>query len=191
MTFTELMNAFKEFEGTEEYNNYISGLVTGDRVQTFLNTDEGKRIIQPTLDKYHSKGLETWKTNNLSKLVDDEVKKRYPEKDEKDIQLANLQAQLDSLQQENTRKELLIKAQTLATEKKLPVDLVSYFIGNDEEQTKNNLKAFEKAFTGAVGSAVDEKLKTNSHIPTDDKNEPLDGLTKAFLEMNSGLKIGD
>ncbi|MEA4921396.1 MAG: DUF4355 domain-containing protein [Clostridiaceae bacterium] len=189
MTFDEAKKAFEEFKGTDNYNNYIAGLMTDDSIQKYLDTDVGKKILQPILDKNFNKGLSTWQANNLSKLVDDEVKKRYPEKDEKDIELANLQAQLNALQQENTRKELLIKAQTIATEKKLPVDLVSYFIGKDEDETKNNLKSFEKAYTGAVGTAVDEKLKTNSHIPTDDKTEPLDGVTQKFMSLNPNLKI--
>lgn len=189
MTFDEAKKALDEFKGTDDYNNYIAGLMTDDSVQNYLDSDAGKKILQPILDKNFNKGLSTWQTNNLSKLVDDEVKKRYPEKDEKDIELANLQAQLDALQQENTKKELLIKAQAMATEKKLPVDLVSYFIGKDEDETKNNLKAFEKAFTGAVGTAVDTKLKDTSHVPTDDKTEPLDGVTRSFMELNPALKI--
>lgn len=190
MTFEEIKEVLKEFEGTEEFNSYVSGFITGDRVQNYLETEDGKKLVQPMLDKHFSKGIETWKTNNLSKLIDDEIKTRFPEADPKDIELADLKAQFEALQQESRRKELTIKAQTMATDKKLPVDLVHYFIGSDEKETENNLTAFEKAFSGAVGAAVDEKLKDHSHIPTDDKQEPLDGVTRRFMELNPDIELG-
>ncbi|WRM69782.1 hypothetical protein UM752_11235 [Staphylococcus aureus] len=36
-----------------------------DDVKGFLDTEEGKRFIQPELDRYHSKGLESWKEKIL------------------------------------------------------------------------------------------------------------------------------
>ena len=78
MTFEELLKELKQFENTDEYKNFISGLINDDRVTAYLDTDSGKKLMQPKLDSYFSKGLETWKTNNLDKLVNEKVKELYP-----------------------------------------------------------------------------------------------------------------
>ena len=100
-----------------------------------------------------------------------------------------MKAQLEAMQKESARKELLIKAQAIATEKKLPVSLVSYFVGDDEKATKANLETLEKAFTEALSASVVDRLKQGNHIPNGDKNEPMDGVTAAFMQRNPDIKI--
>lgn len=149
----------------EKIKNYIGGFITPDRVNGFLETDEGKKLLQPKLDTYHTKGLKTWQDKNLNSLVDAEVKKRFPDADPKDVELKKLQAQLDQMQKETLHKDLTNKALKVATEKKLPSDLIDYFIGADEETTNKNLEKFI-----ATMSAHDEAIKTEfakggSYIP--------------------------
>lgn len=172
MEFNEIVESLKTFEGTEDFENYIGGFVTADRVSKFLETDAGKQFIQPTLDKYHNKGLETWKTNNLDKLVSEKVKELYPEADPKDTELAKLKADLEAMKAESVRKDLTNKALTVATEKELPIDLISYFVGTDEDSTTANLEKLETAFNAAVEKVVTKKLG-KSHKPDagDDSQE--------------------
>jgi hypothetical protein len=190
MDFNEALQQLEQFKGTPEYDNYFGGLqqVTPDRVKEYLATDEGKQTIQPDMDKYFNKGLETWKTNNLDKIVNDEISKRNPSADPKDIELATMKAQLEAMQKETLRKDLANKALKMANEKHLPTDLIDYFIGEDEATTNNNIKTFEKIFNTAVSSSVDEKIKGNTHIPTADKTEPLTGVEQAFQDL-TGLKV--
>ena len=189
MTFAELLEAMKGFENTEEYKNYIAGLITDDRVKEYLATEAGKKLIQPDLDKYLTKGLETWKTNNLTSLLDAEIKKRFPETDPKDTELANMKAQIAEIQQEAQRKELIIKAQAKATADKLPVELISHFIGKDEDETNKNIDNFKTAYLAAVSSAVDEKMKDGSYVPPEGKGGNIDGVTKAFMALNPDIKL--
>lgn len=190
MTIKELIEAMKEFENTPEFDTYVNQHMTADRVNKYLESDDGKKILQPKLDTHFNKGLKTWQENNLSGLVDAEIKKRYPEKDEKDIELANVKAELEKMKAESIRKDLTNKALQLATEKKLPTELVEYFIGADEKATTANLGKLEKAFTTALGAAVDEKLK-GGYVPPDGGTESVDGVTAAFMKLNPGLKIAD
>lgn len=189
MTFEEILAAMKQHENSDEYKKFVDGLFTPERVKAFLETEAGQKAMQPFIDKQAAKGLETWKTNNLQTLIDDEVKKRFPDTDPKDAEIANMKAQLEAMQKESTRKELLIKAQAIATEKKLPVSLVSYFVGDDEKATKANLETLEKVFTEALSASVDDRLKQGNHIPNGDKNEPMDGVTAAFMARNPDIKI--
>lgn len=188
MTFAEIIAAMKQYENSEEYKKFVDSLFTPERVKAFLDTEAGQKAMQPYIDKQSAKGLETWKTNNLQALIDAEIKTRFPEADPKDTELAKVKAQLEAMQKESARKELLIKAQAVATEKKLPVSLVSYFIGDDEKTTKANLETLEKVFTEALSASVEDRLK-QGHIPNGDKNEQMDGVTAAFMARNPGVKL--
>lgn len=165
MELKEIITELQKHKDTDEYNNYIGGFITADRVEKYLESDEGKKLIQPTLDKYHNKGLESWKTNNLNKLIDEEIKKRFPEADPKDKELANIKQELETIKNEAIRKDLTNKALKVATEKGLPVELIDYFIGNDEETTTKNLETFENIFNEKLAAGVDLKLKGNSYAP--------------------------
>ena len=40
-----------------------------ERVLQFLETSEGKHLLQPHIDRYVTKGLQTWKENHLENLI--------------------------------------------------------------------------------------------------------------------------
>lgn len=189
MEFTEITEALKGFENTQEYNDYIAGLMNDDRVSAYLGTEAGKKLIQPQLDSFFSKGLETWKKNNLDGLVAQKVKELYPDADPKDTELAALKAELEKIKMESARKDLKNKALTYANEKGLPADLVDFFIGADEKATNDNMGKLESAFTSALAAAVKEKLKGNSYVPPDDEPSNIDGVTAEFLKRNPKIKI--
>lgn len=185
MEFKNIIAELDNYKDSEEYGNYINGLMTDDRVKAYLNTDNGKKLIQPDLDKYFSKGLETWKSNNLQSIVDEEIKKRYPDTDPKDIELSNLKSQLEEMQKKADREVLRNKALKTATDKGLPVELIDYFVMDDEKATNEAIKAFEKAFKANVSNAVEQKLKGEYIPPTDENtNEVVDGVTLAFRKLN-------
>ena len=189
MTFEELLKELKQFENTDEYKNFISGLINDERVTAYLDTDSGKKLMQPKLDSYFSKGLETWKTNNLDKLVDEKIKELNPEADPKDLQIAKIQKELDDMRAESARKTLKNQALIYANEKGLPVDLLDFFIGKDEKATSENIAKFEKAFTDSVGSAVQKKLKDSSYVPPEGDDTPIDGVTAAFAKLNPNIQV--
>lgn len=165
MEFKEIIAELEKLKDTDDYKNYVGGLMTADRVAAYLDTEDGKKLIQPTLDKYHSKGLESWKTNNLSKLLDEKIKKKFPDEDPKSLELKKLQADLEAMKRETVRKDLTNKALKIATEKGLPIEMIDYLIGEDEDTTTANLTTFEKAFNEKLSSGIEAKLKSNTHIP--------------------------
>lgn len=177
MDFNEVKQFIEANKDSEEVKNYIGGFITSDRVESFLNNDDGKKLLQPKLDSYFTKGLETWKSNNLEKLIEEEIKKRFPEKDQKDIELEKVKAELEKIKADATRKELTNKALLIADEKKLPKDLVEFFIGNDEETTNKNLEALESVFSKHIEKVVQERLKGSGYTPPtggDDKSFTLE-----------------
>lgn len=190
MTIQELLAEIKNHENDTEFNTYLDGKVTADRVNKFLATEEGKKLLQPQLDSYFNKGLETWKTNNLEGLVNAKVKELYPDEDPKDTEIAKMKAEIEKMKADTLRANLKNSALKIATEKGLPTDLVDYFIGADEKSTKANMDNFNKYFSTAVSGAVENKLKGNAHIPPEGSDpEIVDGVTKRFMELNPGMKI--
>jgi len=163
--FDEIKTYFEANKDAEDVKGYVGGFVTPDRVTSFLESEEGKKILQPRLDTYHSKGLETWKTNNVSKLVDEEVKKRFPGADPKDVELKKLQAQLDKMQSDSARKDLTNKTLKQFQDKKLPSELVDFVIGQDEDATNKNIELVSKLLAARDEALKTEFAKNNSYTP--------------------------
>jgi len=184
MTFEEVKQFLQSEEGKkEEVIAYLqeTNPLTVARVQEFLDVDqEAKSWLDSIKDKHLSKGLETWKTNNLESLISDEIKKRFPEKDEKELEVEKLRSEIEKMKQEKLRESLTNKAIKTATEKGLPIELVDFFIGADEEKTTLNLKALEDTFNLSVQKMVEQRLKGEGYVPpkdSDNKQSDLDSLS--------------
>lgn len=165
MKFNEIIEQIKTFENSEEFESYISSQINADRIEKFLSTDVGRKYIQPILDRYFSKGLETWKTNNLDKLIDAKVKELHPDKDTKDTKIKSLKAEIEGIRIESQKHELENIALKIAIEKKLPINLVRFFVGTDEKTTIENMKILETVFTTSLNKAVENRLKRDSYTP--------------------------
>ncbi|NFF59840.1 DUF4355 domain-containing protein [Clostridium botulinum] len=157
-----------------ELANKLGGL---DVFKNKIESDkEFKSLIDSIKDQHLTKGLETWKANNLQKLIDEKVKEMYPDEDPKDTELAKLKQEMEDMKKEKVKEQLTNKALKIATEKGLPADLVDFFIGQDEENTNKNLETLEKVFTEKLESTVKERLKDNSYTPPAGDDDSQGGL---------------
>ncbi|MEC0544971.1 DUF4355 domain-containing protein [Bacillus subtilis] len=161
MNIEEIKQFLAENKDNEEVKAFVGELsaVSADKVKGFLETEEGKRLIQPRLDSYFTKGLETWKSNNLDSLIEEELQKRNPSKTPEQIELEKLRSEIERERAARNREALVNKALNVADEKQLPKGVIDYFIGEDEETTLANLSKFEETFNAAVQNAVDIKFK--------------------------------
>lgn len=138
---------------------------TPDSINEYLETEEGKKVIQPKMDKYFSKGLDTWKNNNLQKLIDEAVAKANPQETPEQKAIRELQDKLNKAEAEKKMEALKLKAHAEANTLGVPAELVNYFVADTEEGTKENLKAFDLQFKTAIEKAVEEKLKQSASTP--------------------------
>lgn len=169
MELSEIKAFFESNKDQPEVTAYLGQLsaVSADKVKGFLDTDEGKRLLQPRLDSYFAKGLETWKANNLESIVEEEVSKRNPAETEEQKRIRLLEQKLEEKDKEAQREKLMNIAIKQANEKGLPTDVVSFFLADSEENTTANLTKFEEVFTSSVQAAVESKFKDNGRtIPT-------------------------
>jgi hypothetical protein len=161
MNLEEVKQFLEENKEDKKVSAYIEELstVSAEKVEGFLDTKEGKRILQPRLDTNFTKGLNTWKDKNLDKLVDEEVRKKNPDKTPEQKELEQLRNEIESERKQRNRETLKNKALTIADEKKLPKGILDYFIGEDEDTTNANLTKLEEEYNRAVQGAVDSKFK--------------------------------
>lgn len=161
MNIEEIKQFLEQNKENEEVKAFVGELsaVSADKVKGFLETEEGKKLLQPRLDQHFTKGLETWKDNNLKKIVEEEVSKRNPSKTPEQIEVEKLRKEIEAEKAARNRETLVNKALKAADEKKLPKDVIDFFIGENEDSTLENLSKLEESFNAAVQAAVDVKFK--------------------------------
>lgn len=178
MSLEELKQFLEDNKEDKEAQEYLEGLyLVPKKVKAFLETDAGKKLIQPALDSYFTKGLETWKEKTMPSLIEEEIKKKFPDETEEQKRLRKLEEELAKERQARTKSELINKATQLATQKGLPVEVVHYFVGQDEDETVNNLTALENIWQANIEKVVSEKFKENGRVvdpskKDDPKNNP-------------------
>lgn len=139
--------------------------ITREFIEQLAQDEVFQKWLQSEKDRHFSKGLETWKENNLSSIVEEEIKKRYPEETEEQRQLRELKTQLEQLQRERQREAIRNQAYKQASEKGLPLELLDFFVADDEEKTSANLEVFEKVWNAAVQAQVNQMFKANGREP--------------------------
>jgi hypothetical protein len=182
----EQVKQFIEANGTtEEVKSYLHGLnpINVEGIEQFIQTDkEAKSWFDRTVDKRTTKSLETWKANQMEGLITEEIKRRFPAKDEKEIEMEKLRAEVENMKLDKQRERLTSQAIKIASEKKLPLQIVDFFIGADESTTTANLTAFEQSFQLAVQQQVEQRLKGDGYTP------PADSTGKTFtLDAIKGM----
>lgn len=134
---------------------------TAEAINVYLDSQEGAKLLQPRLDSYFSKGLQTWKDNNLNKLIDEEVAKRNPGETPEQKEIRELKAQIENDRNEREKEKLTNIAMKKANDLGLPLNLVNHFIGDDENTTISNLEDFNKLYQESIQTQVDAKFKQN------------------------------
>lgn len=192
MNIEEVKSFFEEHKDDKEVKDYLNGLktVSVDDVKGFLDTEEGKRFIQPELDLYHSKGLESWKEKNLEDLIEQEVRKRNPEQSEEQKRISALEQELEKRDAEAKREKLRSNALGKAQELNLPTSLVDRFLGDSDEDTEQNLKALKETFDKYVQKGVESKFKSSGRDVKESRNQDLDpSNVKSIEEMAKEINI--
>ena len=160
----ELMAYVDVKEGKEdELVDYLRGkMLTPEGIKKYLEkaivsdpTTEERRTVQPFLDKYHNKGLESWKKNHLESIIEDEVTKRNPGETPEQKRIRALEQKLEEAERKEKQSRLKSFASDLATQKNLPLDLVGFFVGPDETATEQNIETLDRV----VGEHIESQVK--------------------------------
>ena len=144
--------------------------LTVEQVKAFLDSDpEGQKLTQSMTDAKVTKGIETWRQNNLDKLlterVEQEITKRYPAETEEQKRLRVLEDKLAASEQARNREALRVVAREQATAKGIPPSLVDHFLGQDENQTAENLAKLESELAAYKQRTVEELYRSLGRQP--------------------------
>ncbi|MBP3969983.1 DUF4355 domain-containing protein [Bacillus sp. WL1] len=140
---------------------------TLDHFQSFLDTNvDAQKVIQSRIDSAVSKGVESFKTNKLPSILQEEIAKRT-EKTPEQIELEGMKAEIEKMKAENTRKT--IETEVAKQADKLGIDAefaLKYCVDAASlDNTLNNIKGFndyvESLVSDRVQKSVDERFANN------------------------------
>ena len=122
-----------------------------------MNEPEFKSYLDSVKDKHFDKALETWKSNNLQTIINDEVlkatgKKKTPEQ----LKIEELEKNFNEQKAKAERAEKIAKYKDVLAEKKIPGEMIDYFLTDDDETTNTRIDNFATYVEGMVNLGVKE-----------------------------------
>lgn len=144
----------------------VEKITLEDFKKVITENKEIKGYYTSEKDRAVSKGIETFKSNNLQKLIDEELKKKSNEGlSEEAIQLKELQAKFEALEKEKIISELKGKYTKSLAEKGLSAELVDFVFNEDEEIFNSNVDKINSILQNSINSKTNEILNNNEYIP--------------------------
>ena len=144
----------------------VNEITLEDFKKVITDNKEVKGYYTSEKDRAVSKGIETFKSNNLPKLIDEELKKKSNEGlSEEAIQLKELQAKFEALEKEKTISELKGKYTKLLVEKGLNAELIDFVFNEDEEIFNSNVDKINSIIENSINAKTNEILNNNEYIP--------------------------
>lgn len=131
-----------------------------------MNEPEFKSYLDSIKDKHFEKALETWKSNNLQTIINDEVlkatgKKKTPEQ----LKIEELEKRMLESEAKAKKAERIAKYKDVLAEKKIPMEMIEYFLTDDEETTMSRIDNFKTFVDDIVNTSVKEKIASGSYTP--------------------------
>ncbi|MBN1053080.1 DUF4355 domain-containing protein [Clostridium botulinum] len=178
----ELDNEEKSSEAGIDFTDTEDNSVGEITLEQFKNALENNlevkgyydSIVDKSVSKRLDKGIESWKTNNLENIVNEEINKRYPQKTEAEIKFEEQQKELEKAMEEKRQLELQIKYQTIMAENNLPMEILGFVAGKDVETTISNIERFKSTtdtyIAKKVQDGIEERLRRNVYIPPSNDN---------------------
>lgn len=176
------INEVKSFMETNKDNEDVKGFLNSFKVEPtlevfkekFNNDTNFKSFLDSEKDKHSSKSLETWKANNLDSLINTKIKELYPDADPKDLKYKELEDRFNNAEKARFKEQETNKALKVAQEKKLPTDLITFFIGSDSDTTDKNLEKLIATMAAHDEAIKLEFAKGNSYTPPNSKGNVSD-----------------
>ena len=131
-----------------------------------MNEPEFKSFLDSIKDKHFEKALETWKSNNLQTIINDEVlkatgKKKTPEQ----LKIEELEKRMLESEAKAKKAERIAKYKDVLAEKKIPMEMIEYFLTDDDETTMTRINNFKTFVDDIVNTSVKEKIASGSYTP--------------------------
>ena len=195
MIKSELLKKIEAAKDDEDINNLLKGTdiestfriePTLDVFKTKLESDKAfKSFMDSEKDTHANKSLETWKTNNLQTLINDEVlkatgKKKTPEQ----IKIEELEKQFNEQKAKADKAETVAKYKDVLVQKEIPMEMIEYFLTDNEDTTNTRIDNFKTFVDDLVNKGVKAAMADGNYTPPGENGAgdlTVDDLTKMMM----------
>lgn len=189
MTLEEIKAFLEQNKDKEDVKAFVSSFnpLSGLKKEAVHDLIEKNELLKSYRDSFNTTGIETWKKNNLQKIVDEEIIKKFPPTDPEQ---KKLQDRLAALENENKTIKFKNTLKEIAKSFKLDESFVDFDL-SDEEKAKLSFEKMSGFIENVKKTAVDEIIKggsrnvhqpNNNNPPKEEKQtaeEFYDGMFKA------------
>lgn len=166
----ETLKAIEEFKIGSAESIDLTKLTIDDYKNILENNATIKGYNQSSLDSAISKAInshdEKFKNEKLPNIIAEELKKKSNEgKTEIEIKFEEMQKQMENMKSEKTRAEMSSKYTKVLGEKGLPIELINYVLGADDESTNSNIEHIGTLFTGAIQANTKSLVNNSGYVP--------------------------
>lgn len=155
---------------------------TVEDFKAFMETEEGKKVLHPMFDSKVSQAINTWKTNNADKLVEDELIKRgYVQTDEQKEMLA-LKKEIESIKREKELAEKRTIALGELSSRGLDSTLADFVSYDSDESIRTSVTTFKTILDDLVSKEL-KKATANSGAKITDTKPKVTAPTKDIMKM--------
>lgn len=166
-------------------NNNTQAPVYGvEDFKKFMETEEGRKVLNPMFDKKVSTAIETWKSNNIEKVVNEELVKRGYVKTEEQKKMIELEQQIANIQKEKELAEKKAVALAELNANGLNTALADFISYDSEETIRTGVSTFKSILDDLVEKEVKKRTAGTGAKPQDVKNTAPKLTVKDVMKMS-------
>lgn len=166
-------------------NNNTPAPVYGvEDFKKFMETEEGRKVLNPMFDKKVSTAIETWKSNNIEKVVNEELVKRGYVKTEEQKKMIELEQQIANIQKEKELAEKKAVALAELNANGLNTALADFISYDSEETIRTGVSTFKSILDDLVEKEVKKRTAGTGAKPQDVKNTAPKLTVKDVMKMS-------
>ena len=165
-------------------NNTQAPVYGVEDFKKFMETEEGRKVLNPMFDKKVSTAIETWKSNNIEKVVNEELVKRGYVKTEEQKKMLELEQQIANIQKEKELAEKKAVALAELNANGLNTALVDFISYDSEETIRTGVSTFKSILDDLVEKEVKKRTAGTGAKPQDVKNTAPKLTVKDVMRMS-------
>ena len=184
MKKTDLLKLVEQLADDGDINEIILGADEfkglGNADLSKLTVDDFKKLItenaaisgynQSSIDSAIGKAItahdEKFNKEKLPKILEDAIKAKSNEgKTEIEIKFEEMQKEMENMKSEKTKAEMSSKYTKVLGEKGLPIELINYVLGADDESTTANIEQIGTLFTSAIQANTKSLVNNSGYVP--------------------------
>ena len=189
MELNDVSTFLEKNADTDEVKTFVKGFYSPEKLAPVLDSEEGLRLLQPRLDKYHTKGLESWKEKNLNGIVEKEISKRYPPQSDEQKRIKQIEDELTQQKTKSRTEEQKNIAITKLNENKMPLVLSDLILGEDDEAFNKKFNLLKTAWDKELDNRIKEEIKKNGRqVHKDQEKKFTSSEMNSIIRDAAGLK---